>query len=47
MKLIPARELIDAVTPHRHDFVYHHENRGLRYYLCKVCGKVYSVVREP
>jgi hypothetical protein len=33
------------LTPHRHDYAFHHECRGLRYYLCRVCGKVYSVVK--
>jgi len=28
---------------HRHDFQWHHDNPGERVYLCKVCGKVYTV----
>lgn len=46
MTLTPARELIGAVTRHRHDFQFHHECRGLRYYLCRVCGKVACVKED-
>lgn len=45
MKLIPARELLEAMHPHRHDGKFHHETNGIRYYLCSKCGKVFSVVK--